>query len=71
MILNPTRFDHNLIRFKISSMQQDKKYSEMFEEIDREFFKDDSVSNSNRFSSTQGGGSKKDFSFAVNNTAEM
>ena len=52
-------------------MQQDKKYSEMFEEIDREFFKDDSVSNSNRFSSTQGGGSKKDFSFAVNNTAEM
>ena len=52
LLIKPTRFDHKLIRFKISGMQQDKKYSEMFEEIDREFFKDESVSNSNRFSST-------------------
>lgn len=51
-------------------MQKDKKYSEMFEEIDREFFKDDSASVSNRTSSMQAG-SKKDFSFAVNHTAEM
>ena len=42
----------------------------MFEEIDREFFKEDSASTSNRYSSMQAG-SKKDFSFAVNHTAEM
>lgn len=51
-------------------MQKDSKYSEMFEEIDREFFKDES--SSNRFSSTNAA-SKKDvsFSFAIHHPVEM